>query len=105
MSLDLAAAPDVLAAVLASKDKPFCVGFAAETNDVEANALAKLKKKKLDMICANRVGPGLGFDVPVNALTVYWPGGKKQFATEDKLSLARKLVDLIADRINGQTTN
>jgi phosphopantothenoylcysteine decarboxylase/phosphopantothenate--cysteine ligase len=105
MSLDLAAAPDVLAAVLASKDKPFCVGFAAETNDVEANALAKLKKKKLDMICANRVGPGLGFDVPVNALTVYWPGGKKQFATEDKLSLARKLVDLIADRINGQTKN
>ncbi|MCH8959212.1 MAG: bifunctional 4'-phosphopantothenoylcysteine decarboxylase/phosphopantothenoylcysteine synthetase, partial [Proteobacteria bacterium] len=85
----------------ASKKRPFCVGFAAETDDVEANALAKMKNKDLDMIFANQVGPGLGFEVPVNSLTAYWPGGKKHFATEDKLILARKLVDLIASRLAG----
>lgn len=101
MSLELTATTDILAAVAAGKKRPFCVGFAAETDNVEANALAKMKNKKLDMICANQVGPGLGFDVPVNSLTAYWHDGKKHFATEDKLILARKLMDLIASRVNG----
>ncbi len=103
MSMKLKAAPDILAGVTASKNRPFCVGFAAETDDVEANALAKLKNKKLDMIFANQVGPGLGFEVPVNSLTAYWPDGQKRFATEDKLILARKLVDLIASRLAGES--
>ncbi|MEE8108818.1 MAG: bifunctional phosphopantothenoylcysteine decarboxylase/phosphopantothenate--cysteine ligase CoaBC [Gammaproteobacteria bacterium] len=102
MSIALKAAPDILAGVAASRNRPFCVGFAAETDDVEANALAKMKNKNLDMIFANQVGPGLGFEVPVNSLTAYWPDGKKHFATEDKLILARKLVDLIANRLAGK---
>ncbi len=102
MSIALKAAPDILAGVAASKNRPFCVGFAAETDDVEANALAKMKNKRLDMIFANQVGPGLGFEVPVNSLTAYWPEGKKHFATEDKLILARKLVELIANRLAGK---
>jgi len=101
--MKLKAAPDILAGVTASKNRPFCVGFAAETDDVEANALAKLKNKKLDMIFANQVGPGLGFEVPVNSLTAYWPDGQKRFATEDKLILARKLVNLIASRLAGES--
>ena len=48
-------------------------GFAAETEHVERNALAKLTSKNLDMIAANKVGDGLGFDKDDNALTVYWP--------------------------------
>ncbi len=102
MSIALKAVPDILAGVAASRNRPFCVGFAAETDDVEANALAKMKNKNLDMIFANQVGPGLGFEVPVNSLTAYWPDGKKHFATEDKLILARKLVDLIANRLAGK---
>ncbi len=102
MSIALKAAPDILAGVAASKNRPFCVGFAAETDAVEANALAKMKNKNLDMIFANQVGPGLGFEVPVNSLTAYWPEGKKHFATEDKLILARKLVELIANRLAGK---
>lgn len=102
MSIALKAAPDILAGVAASKNRPFCVGFAAETDDVEANALTKMKNKRLDMIFANQVGPGLGFEVPVNSLTAYWPEGKKHFATEDKLILARKLVELIANRLAGK---
>ena len=102
MSIALKAAPDILAGVAASKNRPLCVGFAAETDDVEANALAKMKNKNLDMIFANQVGPGLGFAVPVNSLTAYWPEGKKHFATEDKLILARKLVELIANRLAGK---
>ncbi|MCZ6537113.1 MAG: bifunctional phosphopantothenoylcysteine decarboxylase/phosphopantothenate--cysteine ligase CoaBC [Gammaproteobacteria bacterium] len=102
ISITFKAAPDILAGVTAGQKRPFCVGFAAETDDVEANALAKMKNKDLDMIFANQVGPGLGFEVPVNSLTAYWPGGKKHFATQDKLILARKLVDLIAGRLAGQ---
>ena len=103
LSMTLKAAPDILESVAAVKNRPFCVGFAAETDDVEANALAKMNSKNLDMIFANQVGPGLGFDVPVNSLTAYWPDGKKHFATEDKLILARKLVDLIAKRLAGES--
>ena len=103
MSMTLEAAPDILAGVAASKNRPFCIGFAAETEEIEANALAKMKNKNLDMIFANQVGPGLGFEVPINSLTAYWPGGKKYFATEDKLILARKLVDLIACRLAGES--
>ena len=102
MSIALKAAPDILAGVAASKNRPFCVGFAAETDDVEANALATLKHTRLAMIFAHQVCPGLGFEVPVNSLAAYWPEGKKHFATEDKLILARKLVELIANRLAGK---
>ena len=56
-----------------ARPRPFVVGFAAETQNVERNALAKLEGKKLDMIAANQVGDGLAFDCDDNALTVYWP--------------------------------
>ena len=58
----------------ARESPPFLVGFAAETEHVERNALAKLTGKNLDMIAANKVGDGLAFDKDDNALTVYWRG-------------------------------
>jgi phosphopantothenoylcysteine decarboxylase / phosphopantothenate---cysteine ligase len=64
--------------------RPFVVGFAAETNDVEENARSKLKRKKLDMIAANQVGDGIAFDCEDNALTVIWPGGKVEVARGPK---------------------
>jgi phosphopantothenoylcysteine decarboxylase / phosphopantothenate---cysteine ligase len=99
MSLSLARAPDVLATISRSESPPFLVGFAAETEHVERNALAKLTGKNLDMIAANKVGAGLGFDKDENALTVYWPGGgKRELAFTSKLALARQLIEVIAER-------
>src|SRR5690606_21323966 len=77
---------------------PFLVGFAAETENVERNALAKLTGKNLDMIAANKVGDGLAFDRDENALTVYWHGGKQELSLKSKSALARQLIELIAQR-------
>ena len=99
--LHLARTPDILATVAAGKPRPFVVGFAAETQNVEANALKKLAGKNLDMIAANQVGEGLAFDCDDNALTVYWPGGKHELERAPKCRLAGALIDVIAERFAG----
>jgi phosphopantothenoylcysteine decarboxylase/phosphopantothenate--cysteine ligase len=98
MTLSLARAPDVLATIGRSEAPPFLVGFAAETQNVERNALIKLTAKNLDMIAANQVGDGMGFDRDDNALTVYWPGGKQELSLTSKAALARQLIEIIAQR-------
>jgi len=99
MELALVRSPDTLASVAALAKAPFTVGFAAETNDVAAHAREKLEKKRIDMIAANRVGPDCGFDRETNALTVYWPGGgEAALGDGSKPMLARRLVELIAER-------
>jgi phosphopantothenoylcysteine decarboxylase/phosphopantothenate--cysteine ligase len=98
MTLELARTPDVLASIGALAQPPFLVGFAAETDHVERNALAKLRSKHLDMIAANKVGDGLAFDKDDNALTVYWNGGQRELCLCSKRDLAAQLVQLIAER-------
>ena len=99
VKIDLEAAPDIIKSVADMAKRPFVVGFAAETNDVEENARSKLKRKKLDLIAANQVGDGIAFDCEDNALTVLWPGGKLEIARASKLSVARELIALIAKRL------
>ncbi len=99
VKLDLEPAPDIVKSVADMAKRPFVVGFAAETNDVEANARGKLKRKKLDMIAANRVGDGIAFDCEDNALTVLWPGGRADIGRGPKLEVARELIALIAQRL------
>jgi len=99
VTLALEPAPDIVKSVADMAKRPLVVGFAAETNDVEENARAKLKRKKLDMIAANEVGEGLAFDCEDNALTVLWPGGKVEVARAPKLEVARELIALIAKRL------
>ncbi|EKO3773347.1 bifunctional phosphopantothenoylcysteine decarboxylase/phosphopantothenate--cysteine ligase CoaBC [Vibrio metschnikovii] len=86
--------PDIVAAVAAlTERRPFTVGFAAETQDVEKYALGKLTKKKLDMICANDVSiTGQGFDSNDNALTVYWSNGQHALPLSSKRELAQALM-------------
>jgi phosphopantothenoylcysteine decarboxylase/phosphopantothenate--cysteine ligase len=102
VKLDLEPAPDIIKSVAEMSGRPFVVGFAAETNDVEDNARAKLKRKKLDMIAANRVGDGVAFDCDDNALTVIWPGGQAEVARGPKIEVARELIALIASRLPPQ---
>jgi phosphopantothenoylcysteine decarboxylase / phosphopantothenate---cysteine ligase len=99
VKLDLEPAPDIVKSVADMAKRPFVVGFAAETNDVEENARSKLKRKKLDMIAANQVGEGIAFDCDDNALTVIWPGGKVEVPRGPKIEVARRLIALIAQRL------
>lgn len=95
--------PDILSEVAASPARPFCVGFAAETQDVEHYARGKLRAKDLDMIAANQVSASQGFDADDNALLVLWEGGQQSLPMQSKSRLAAQLVELIMDRLNAQT--
>jgi phosphopantothenoylcysteine decarboxylase/phosphopantothenate--cysteine ligase len=99
VKLELEPAPDIIKSVADMAKRPFVVGFAAETNDVEDNARSKLKRKKLDMIAANEVGDGIAFDCEDNALTVIWPGGKMDVPRGPKIDVARELIALISKRL------
>ena len=98
LELALVRSPDTLASVAKLKSPPFTVGFAAETQDVARYAREKLDKKRIDMIAANQVGRDCGFDRETNALTVFWPGGELALGEGSKPVLARRLVELIAER-------
>ncbi|MCC4263483.1 bifunctional phosphopantothenoylcysteine decarboxylase/phosphopantothenate--cysteine ligase CoaBC [Oceanimonas baumannii] len=99
MVVELTKNPDIVAAVAALQQKPFTVGFAAETRDVEKYALDKLKRKNLDMIAANDVsGSDRGFNSDQNALSVFWQGGLQHLPLADKTGLAKQLLTLIAKR-------
>jgi phosphopantothenoylcysteine decarboxylase/phosphopantothenate--cysteine ligase len=105
LNLKLVKNPDILTAVAALADKPFCVGFAAETANLEQYAEDKRQRKNLDMVAANLVGGGKAFAADDNALLVLWENGKQQLLQQPKVALAKQLVTLIADRIDAQTTN
>ena len=98
MTLELQRNPDILATVAALPNAPYTVGFAAETESMAENARQKLEAKSVNMIAANVVGDGRGFEVEENALQVYWEGGSKTLDRTGKARLARQLVELIAER-------
>ena len=102
LHLALQKTPDILATVAAGKDRPFTVGFAAETEALETYARQKLVEKDLDLIAANQVGQGLGFDTEDNALLVLWPEGQKQLSRAPKRLLANQLISLIADHYHAK---
>jgi len=99
MSLQLVQNLDILAAVSALEKRPFCVGFAAETRQLEKYALGKLKQKNLDMIAANQVGDSdSGFETDFNQLEVFWPQGRHSIERANKTEIAKQLIDLIVER-------
>jgi phosphopantothenoylcysteine decarboxylase/phosphopantothenate--cysteine ligase len=97
LSLQLVRNPDILAAMAACNPRPFCAGFAAETENLAANAQAKLHSKKVDMIFANDAGSTFGQDEA--AITAFWSGGEHSFARCSKDQLARQLIALISTRM------
>ncbi|NOT85179.1 MAG: bifunctional phosphopantothenoylcysteine decarboxylase/phosphopantothenate--cysteine ligase CoaBC [Methylococcaceae bacterium] len=100
-TLNLLKTQDILATVANLSNAPFSVGFAAETDHLEQNALDKLHRKQLDMVAANWVGREQGgFESDQNALTVFWNTGQQTFALMDKTILATQLIHLIATRFN-----
>jgi phosphopantothenoylcysteine decarboxylase / phosphopantothenate---cysteine ligase len=96
-SIALTENPDILATVAALPQHPYCVGFAAESQDVEHHARAKLERKKVPLIVGN-LGPAT-FGQDHNALLLVDAKGTRALPHADKLTLARQLVAEIASRI------
>jgi phosphopantothenoylcysteine decarboxylase/phosphopantothenate--cysteine ligase len=104
LSITFTQNPDILKTVAMRKDAPFTLGFAAETQDLEAHARAKLEKKHINMIAANDVSsPGLGFDSDNNALMVISRNMTHQLAPATKDALALELLLLMHEEYK-QTT-
>jgi len=99
LDLKLVQNPDILAEVAALAVRPFVVGFAAETENVESHAREKLDRKRVDLIAANEVGAGRGFETSDNALLLIWNGGSESLDRADKRELASRLVARIAERM------
>lgn len=96
LTLTLAHNPDILAEVAASGKASYVVGFAAETHDVLTYAEKKLYSKKVDMIVANQVGAGLGFDMDCNQVTVLTQHGQTELAMAHKTTLAGQIIAILA---------
>jgi phosphopantothenoylcysteine decarboxylase/phosphopantothenate--cysteine ligase len=103
LSIELMRTPDVLAEVAshATLRPRLVVGFAAETERLEANARTKLERKRVDLVAANLVGtPGTGFESDDNALAVFGRDGSAwRLGPAPKRELADALVQLIAERL------
>jgi len=104
LQLELVLTQDILGTVTSLENKPFVVGFAAETEHVKDYALDKLQRKKIDMIAANKVGDGLGFAVDENALHVFWSQGEQVLPLASKTQLARDLMTLIIEQYNAKNS-
>lgn len=104
VTLELTQNPDILADVSQLPQRPFLLGFVAETDDLETYARAKLERKKLDLVAANRVGGGLGFDAEDNSLLLIAADGSETLPTAPKCDLARTLVARLAARYRAAKT-
>ncbi|HCO61374.1 MAG TPA: bifunctional phosphopantothenoylcysteine decarboxylase/phosphopantothenate--cysteine ligase CoaBC [Porticoccaceae bacterium] len=100
ITITLTKNPDIVATVSALEERPFTVGFAAETNDVEAYARKKLTTKKLDLVIANDVSSNrIGFNSDDNQVTLVSPEASETLALMSKANLATYLVEFIASQM------
>ncbi|MCP1366682.1 phosphopantothenoylcysteine decarboxylase, partial [Halomonas sp. BBD48] len=108
LMLRLVKNPDIVAAVAAAEPRPFVVGFAAETRDVEAYARDKLLRKNLDMIVANDVSQaGLGFGADKNAALLLWRSaasgtGRLELPAQSKATLADTIIAVVVERFHAK---
>ena len=99
LELKMVSTQDILLAVANLQERPFTVGFAAETDNLEKNAKSKLVDKQLDMIAANLVGvSGVGFGAEDNELLVFSGKEKSLIMKASKPKVARSLLTLISDK-------
>ena len=99
LSLKLIRNPDIITEVAhLSENRPFTVGFAAETQNLADYAQDKLQRKNLDMICANDVSGGQAFNTDENMLQLFWKTGGKTLSLKSKTDLARELATEIVAR-------
>ena len=102
LTLNLIKNPDIIAAVANSRKASLVVGFAAETENLIDNALTKLNEKNVDMIIANQVGNGLGFDSDFNKVTVLTKNSQTELSFDHKIKLAEDLIAIIATSLQNK---
>jgi len=101
LTIGLTPGIDIMRAVGNLATRPFTVGFAAETENLERYAEDKRQRKNMDMIAANLVGrDDRGFEVDDNELLVLWDGGQQKLPFNHKNKIARQLLELIGSRFN-----
>ena len=100
LQVALAPNPDILAEVAARPQPPFCVGFAAESRDLERYAEGKRQKKKLALVVGNLVQDGLGGDG--NAVILFDERGRHPLGPAPKLDIARGIVAHIGQMLAGK---
>ena len=100
LTLELEENPDILAHVAAMKNSPFCVGFAAESEDLRRHAMEKRARKKIPLLAANLAQDALGGDE--NAIRLYDERGEHDLGRGSKLELARKLVAHVAGMLSAR---
>ena len=94
---------DILKSVSELEQRPYVVGFAAETNDLIKNAEKKLSNKNLDLIIANDVSnKEIGFDSDDNEVTLITKKEKYLIERQNKRKVSKKIIDFISRRINDQ---
>jgi phosphopantothenoylcysteine decarboxylase/phosphopantothenate--cysteine ligase len=93
LSIALVPTPDIISSIAALENRPFTVGFAAETQNIESFALAKLQRKKLDMLFANDACATSGSD-DISAIAL-WPQGRSALGPGNKQLIARQMLALI----------
>jgi len=97
--IELVSNPDIVAEVAKMTERPFTVGFAAETENLREHALEKLSRKRLDMIAANQVGiKGTGFESEANEILLITSDGEQNLGKGSKQKLARLLIEAVAAR-------
>ena len=104
LTVSLVKNPDIVATIAQQQQRPFMVGFAAETQNVEEYAAGKLVAKKLDMIACNDVSrPDIGFASDENAMTVFFAQSyhmnKRELEKASKQEISQQLVESIADAL------
>ena len=102
VTLVLSTNKDILSDVSHAFPDLFSVGFAAETENLIANAQAKMQRKKLDMIVANQVGKNQGFDQDTNQIEILWQGGQLSIPEKSKQALAFELMNIVAERFQNK---
>jgi phosphopantothenoylcysteine decarboxylase/phosphopantothenate--cysteine ligase len=104
-TLELVPNPDILAELVRKKTSQILIGFAAETENLLANALHKMQKKNVDLLVANDITkPGAGFGSPTNIVSFLFPDGRKiDFPQLSKLEVARHLVREIGKLLGVET--
>lgn len=101
LTLQLERTTDIIASVGALKNKPFLVGFAAETDNMIEHAKAKLQRKNMDMIIANDARSAIGHDE--NEVTVLTANQQITLPRTTKTKLAHELIAIIAKEINSRS--
>lgn len=105
LTLDLTLNPDILTWVSESQRASYVIGFSAETTNLIAHAKEKLRKKKLDMVIANLVGEGQGFEQETNRVTILTQHKETTLPLNHKTRLAGQIIAILAENLQNDTAS